>query len=84
MTPENFAAAITPKNQALFCESVSNPGLDVADLEAISKIANDHGIPLIVDSTFSPYTRPIEHGASIVVHSLTSGSVVRAMALVAS
>ena len=71
--PQNFAAAITPKTKALFCESVSNPGLDVADLEAISKIANDHGIPLIVDSTFStPYlTRPIEHGASIVVHSLT-------------
>jgi len=71
--PQNFAAAITPKTKALFCESVSNPGLDVADLEAISKVANDHGIPLIVDSTFStPYlTRPIEHGASIVVHSLT-------------
>lgn len=71
--PENFAKAITPKTKALFCESVSNPGLDVADLEAISNIAHSHGIPLIVDSTFStPYlTRPIDHGADIVVHSLT-------------
>jgi len=71
--PQNYAAAITDKTKALFCESVSNPGLDVADLEAISKIASDHGIPLVVDSTFStPYlTNPIAHGASIVVHSLT-------------
>ena len=71
--PSNFKAAITDKTKALFCETVSNPGLDVADLEAISAIAHDHGIPLIVDSTFStPYlTRPIDHGADIVVHSLT-------------
>lgn len=71
--PSNYANAITSKTKALFCETVSNPGLDVADLEAIAKIAKDHGIPLIVDSTFStPFlTRPIEHGASIVIHSLT-------------
>ena len=71
--PQNYAAAITDKTKALFCETVSNPGLDVADIEAISKIGLDHGIPTIVDSTFStPYlTRPIEHGAAIVVHSLT-------------
>jgi O-acetylhomoserine (thiol)-lyase len=71
--PANFAAAITPKTRALFCESVSNPGLDVADIAAIAAVAHDHGLPLIVDSTFStPYlTRPIEHGADIVVHSLT-------------
>ncbi|MBT5380690.1 MAG: aminotransferase class I/II-fold pyridoxal phosphate-dependent enzyme [Opitutae bacterium] len=71
--PENFAAAITPKTKALFCETVSNPGLDVADLEAIAAIAKANNIPLVVDSTFStPYlTRPIEHGADIVVHSLT-------------
>jgi O-acetylhomoserine (thiol)-lyase len=71
--PENFAAAITPKTKALFCESVSNPGLDVADLAAIAAIAKANNIPLVVDSTFStPYlTRPIEHGADIVVHSLT-------------
>ena len=71
--PNNYRDAITSKTKALFCETVSNPGLDVADLEAIGKIANDYGIPLIVDSTFStPFlTRPIEHGASVVVHSLT-------------
>jgi O-acetylhomoserine (thiol)-lyase len=71
--PENFATAITPKTKALFCESVSNPGLDVADLAAIASIAKANNIPLVVDSTFStPYlTRPIEHGADIVVHSLT-------------
>ena len=71
--PANFAAAITDKTKALFCESVSNPGLDVADIKAIANVADDHGIPLIVDSTFStPYlSNPIEHGASIVIHSLT-------------
>ena len=71
--PQNFAKAITDKTKALFCETVSNPGLDVADLGAIAKIGADNGLPLIVDSTFStPYlTRPIEHGAAIVVHSLT-------------
>ena len=71
--PENFARAITPKTKALFCETVSNPGLDVADLEAISEIAHSNGLPLIVDATFStPYlTRPIDHGADIVIHSLT-------------
>ena len=71
--PANFAAAITDKTKALFCESVSNPVLDVADIKAIANVADDHGIPLIVDSTFStPYlTNPIEHGASIVIHSLT-------------
>ncbi len=71
--PQNFAEAIDDKTRALFVETVSNPGLDVADLEAISAIAKAHGIPLIVDSTFStPYlTRPIDHGADIVIHSLT-------------
>lgn len=71
--PANYEAAITDKTKALFCETVSNPGLDVADLAAIGDIAKKHGIPLIVDATFStPYlTQPIEHGADIVVHSLT-------------
>ena len=71
--PDNFRKAIDANTRALFCESVSNPALEIADLEAIAKIAHDHGLPLIVDSTFStPYlTRPIEHGADIVVHSLT-------------
>ena len=71
--PENFAKAITPKTKLLFCETVSNPGLDVADLEAIAAIAHKNGIPLVVDATFStPYlTRPLDFGADIVVHSLT-------------
>ena len=71
--PSNFEKAITPKTKLLFCETVSNPGLDVADLEAISEIAHRHGLPLVVDSTFTTpaLCRPIEHGADIVIHSLT-------------
>ena len=71
--PENFRKAIDGKTRALFCETVSNPALEIADLEAIAKVAHDNGLPLIVDSTFStPYlTKPLEHGADIVVHSLT-------------
>ncbi len=71
--PENFRTAITDKTKAVFCETVSNPGLEVSDLEAIAAIAHENGLPLIVDSTFTtPYLlRPIEHGADIVVHSLT-------------
>ena len=71
--PENFAKAITPKTKLLFCETVSNPGLEVADIEAIANIAHANGLPLFVDSTFStPYLqRPIEHGADVVIHSLT-------------
>lgn len=71
--PANFAAAIDGNTRALFCESVSNPALEITDLDAVADIAHANGLPLIVDSTFStPYlTRPIEHGADIVVHSLT-------------
>ncbi|MCB1120131.1 MAG: O-acetylhomoserine aminocarboxypropyltransferase/cysteine synthase, partial [Verrucomicrobiae bacterium] len=71
--PQNFAAAIDENTKALFCETVSNPACQVADLEAISTIAHENGVPLIVDATFSTpaLSRPIEHGADIVVHSLT-------------
>ena len=71
--PENFAKAIDTNTRALFCETVSNPALEVTDLDAVGAIAKAHGIPLIVDATFStPYlTRPLDHGADIVVHSLT-------------
>lgn len=71
--PQNFANAIDDKTRAVFCETVSNPALEVVDLEAVAKVAHDAGLPLIVDSTFStPYlTQPIAHGADIVVHSLT-------------
>ena len=71
--PQNFAKAIDDKTRALFVETVSNPALEVVDLEKVAKIARDHGIPLIVDATFStPYlTKPLDFGADIVVHSLT-------------
>lgn len=71
--PQQFADAIDDKTRALFCESVSNPALEVTDLEAVAAVAKNAGIPLIVDSTFStPYlTQPLAHGADIVVHSLT-------------
>lgn len=71
--PENFAKAADDKTRAFFTETVSNPALEIADLDAIAKHAHACGVPLIVDSTFStPYlTRPLEHGADIVVHSLT-------------
>ena len=71
--PQNFARAIDGRTRALFCETVSNPALEVTDLDAVAAIARGAGVPLIVDSTFStPYlTRPLDHGADIVVHSLT-------------
>jgi O-acetylhomoserine (thiol)-lyase len=71
--PKNFADAIDDKTRALFCESVSNPALEITDLDAVSKVAHENGLPLIVDSTFStPYlTQPLSHGVDIVVHSLT-------------
>ncbi|MDP3340865.1 O-acetylhomoserine aminocarboxypropyltransferase/cysteine synthase family protein [Frigidibacter sp.] len=67
------AAAIDDDTRAVFCESISNPGGYVTDLPAIAKIADKAGIPLIVDNTLaSPYLcRPIEHGATLVVHSTT-------------
>ena len=71
--PSNFEKAIKENTKLLYTETLGNPNSDVVDLEAISAIAHKHGIPLIVDSTFtSPYLlRPIEHGADIVVHSAT-------------
>ncbi len=73
MDPASFEAAITPKTKAIMIESVANPGGIVIDIDAISKIAKKHGLPLIVDNTMaSPYLcRPKEHGADIVLHSLT-------------
>ncbi|MEM9204737.1 MAG: O-acetylhomoserine aminocarboxypropyltransferase [Pseudomonadota bacterium] len=68
-----FADAIDENTQAIFIESLANPGGIVNDIEAIAEIAHKAGIPLIVDNTMaSPYLiRPIEHGADIVLHSLT-------------
>ncbi len=71
--PASIAGSIDDKTRAVFVESVSNPALEVTDIEAIAKVAHAHGLPLIVDSTFStPYlTQPLAHGADVVVHSLT-------------
>ena len=71
--PDSFAALINDKTKAVFVESLGNPQGNVTDIEKIAAIAHAHGVPLIVDNTVpSPYlSRPIEHGADIVVHSLT-------------
>jgi O-acetylhomoserine (thiol)-lyase len=71
--PENFARAITAKTKAIYAETMGNPGLNVLDLEAVGRIANQAGVPLFVDNTFaSPYLcRPFDWGAAIVVHSAT-------------
>lgn len=69
----SFEAAVDGRTRAVFVESLANPGGTFVDIEAIAEIAHRHGLPLIVDNTMaSPYLmRPIEHGADIVVHSLT-------------
>lgn len=66
-------AAINEKTRALYIETVGSPALDVADIEGYATIAKKHHLPLIVDATFTPPTllRPIEHGANIVIHSLS-------------
>ncbi|SHI98742.1 O-acetylhomoserine aminocarboxypropyltransferase/cysteine synthase family protein [Wenxinia saemankumensis] len=66
-------AAIDDDTRAIFCETIANPGGYVTDLDALAKIADRHGIPLIVDNTTAtPWLcRPIEHGATLVVHSAT-------------
>ncbi len=71
--PKSFAKAITPKTRAVFCESIANPGGIVVDLPAIAAVAKKAGVPFIVDNTLAtPYLcNPKEHGADIVVHSLT-------------
>ena len=71
--PESFAALIDDRTRAIFVESLANPGGVVVDIEAISKVAKARNIPLVVDNTLAtPYLcRPIEHGADIVLHSLT-------------
>ncbi len=71
--PANFEQAITAKTRVLYCETIGNPGLEMTDIAAISAIAKKHHLPLVVDSTFTPpcLFKPLEHGADIVVHSLT-------------
>jgi O-acetylhomoserine (thiol)-lyase len=71
--PDSFRAALTPKTKAIFVESIANPGGIITDLAAIAAVAKEAGVPFIVDNTLAtPYLiRPAEHGADIVVHSLT-------------
>ncbi|WP_178990555.1 O-acetylhomoserine aminocarboxypropyltransferase/cysteine synthase family protein [Winogradskyella schleiferi] len=71
--PENFEKAAQENTRAIFVESLGNPKLDVLDLEAISKAAKAHKVPLIVDNTVATPSllNPIEYGANIVIHSLT-------------
>lgn len=90
-----FAAAITPATKLIFVETPSNPGLDLVDLAALGALAQSRGIPLVVDNCFSTpiITRPIGHGASLVLHSATKfidgqgrtlgGAIVGSTALVA-
>jgi O-acetylhomoserine (thiol)-lyase len=71
--PENFRRAITPRTRLIYGETIANPRMNVLDIQAVADIAHEHNIPLVIDNTFaSPWLcRPIEHGADIVVHSLT-------------
>lgn len=65
--------AIRENTRAIYIETLGNPNCDIPDMDALAKLAHDHGLPLVVDNTFgTPYLiRPIEHGADIVVHSAT-------------
>lgn len=71
--PAEFEKKIDDKTKALYVEVLGNPNSNVADIEKIAEVAHKHGIPLVVDSTFTPpcVLRPFEHGADIVVHSAT-------------
>lgn len=68
-----FANAIQPNTKAIFIESLGNPHSNIVDIAKVARIAHDNGIPLVIDSTFTPpcVLRPLEHGADIVVHSAT-------------
>jgi O-acetylhomoserine (thiol)-lyase len=68
-----WRAAIRPETRLLFGETLGNPGLDVLDIPAVSELAHDHGLPLLVDSTFTtPWLmRPFDHGADLIFHSAT-------------
>jgi len=70
--PASFAPAIDSRTKAVFLETIGNPRLDVHDIRAIADVAHAHGVPVVIDNTFAPLlTRPIKHGADIVIHSAT-------------
>jgi O-acetylhomoserine (thiol)-lyase len=72
-TPAEVAELIDDRTRAVYCESVGNPAGNVADLEALSRIAHERGVPLIVDNTVATpiLLKPFEYGADVVVHSMT-------------
>ena len=72
-TDEEIEAAIRPETKLLFGESISNPGVEVLDIERFARIAHSHGVPLVIDNTFPTpiHCRPFEWGADIVTHSTT-------------
>jgi O-acetylhomoserine (thiol)-lyase len=71
--PGAFRRAIRPETRLLFAETLGNPGLEVLDIEAVAAVAHEARVPLMIDSTFTtPYLcRPFEHGADIIMHSVT-------------
>lgn len=71
--PESFASLIDARTKAIFCESIGNPAGNIVDIAALARIANEAGVPLIVDNTVATpmLCRPFELGAHIVIHSLT-------------
>jgi O-acetylhomoserine (thiol)-lyase len=73
LEPEHLEEVIGERTKMLFTEVIGNPVLDVSNIKALSEMAHKHHIPLVVDSTFTtPYLfRPLEHGADVVIHSLT-------------
>src|SRR5215471_3023005 len=72
-SPDAIEALIDDETQAVFCESVGNPAGNICDLAALAEVAHRHGVPLIVDNTVATpiLLRPFDHGADVVVHSLT-------------
>ncbi|MFD2631862.1 O-acetylhomoserine aminocarboxypropyltransferase/cysteine synthase family protein [Idiomarina piscisalsi] len=70
---KDIDALIDERTKAVYCESIGNPAGNIADLEALAEVAHTHGVPLVVDNTVATpiLCKPIEHGADIVIHSLT-------------
>ncbi len=71
--PADFAAAIQPNTKCVYAETIANPSGDIADIAGLAEVAHAAGVPLVLDSTWSPpyLLRPIEHGADLVIHSAT-------------
>ena len=72
-SPDAIAKLIDDRTRAVFCESIGNPAGNICDIEGLARVAHAHGVPLIVDNTVATpvLLRPFEHGADIIVHSLT-------------